>query len=172
MSQMAVPARWARPATRVRPATPARPARPAARGRSGTRVRSRLRATVVDAAPRSGSTGFRLLCALLVALAFAAVLLLNTVRAEGSYVSGSVEAELTSLHDQKVTLQEQLADKESAEGLAKAARSLKMVPSTSTATLRLSDGTITGVASMTDGGRPITVELPSTGTALPKDDDN
>ena len=44
-----------------------------------------------------------------------------------------------------------------------------MVPSTSTATLRLSDGSITGVASKVDGNQTITVDLPATGVAVDED---
>lgn len=138
-------------------------------GRAGLRGTSRVGARVVDAAP-SRRSGFYLLCALVVALTFTAVLLLNTVRAEGSYVLGGLEVEATALHDQKVTLAEELADKESSETLAKEAAKLKMVPSTSTATLRLSDGSLTGVASKVDGSRTLTVDLPSTGTAPAQDD--
>lgn len=126
---------------------------------------TRIGARVVDAAPTSRNGGFVLLCAFIVALTFTSVLLLNTVRAEGSYVLSRLDTESTMLHDQKVTLAEQLAAKESSENLAKAATKLKMVPSTSTATLRLSDGSITGVASKVDGSRTLTVDLPSTGTA-------
>ena len=131
---------------------------------------SRSRARAVDAAPATANNGFRLLCVFLVALTFTAVLLLNTVRAEGSYVLSNLEVEATALHDQKVTLADELAGKESSDSLAKAATKLKMVPSTSTATLRLSDGSITGVASKVDGSRTLTVDLPSTGTAPAKDD--
>lgn len=148
MSQMTVSAKLGRAALRA--------------PRTGTRV--------VDASPTTRHHGFLLLCALVVALTFTAVLLLNTVRAEGSYVLGGLEVESTKLHDEKVTLAEQLADKESSETLAKEATKLKMVPSTSTATLRLSDGSITGVASKVDGNRTLTVDLPSTGTAPAKDD--
>lgn len=137
-------------------------------GRAGVRA-PRIGARVVDAAPTARNNGFRLLCAFIVALTFTAVLLLNTVRAEGSYVLSRLEVQTTALHDEKVTLAAQLADKESSESLAKAAKKLKMVPSTSTATLRLSDGSITGVASKVDGKRTLTVDLPSTGTAPPKD---
>lgn len=131
---------------------------------------TRVGARAVDAAPTSGHGGFRLLCAFVIALTFTAVLVLNTVRAEGSYVLSSLEVEATALHDEKVTLADQLESKGSSESLAKAAKKLKMVPSTSTATLRLSDGSITGVASKVDGSRTLTVDLPSTGTAPAKDD--
>ncbi|MFK5633799.1 MULTISPECIES: hypothetical protein [unclassified Ornithinimicrobium] len=150
MSQMTVSARLGRPFGTVAPTA---------------LVRAQRRTRVVDAAPSSGHAVFRLFCAMVVALAFTAVLLLNTVRAENSYVMARLQAETTQLHDQKVTLESQLADLESAETLAAAARKLKMVPSPSTATLRLSDGSLTGVASMVDGGRTLTVELPSTGVA-------
>jgi hypothetical protein len=134
----------------------------------GTRARTGARS--VDAAPARTNLGFLLLCAFLVASSFTAVLVLNTARAEGSYVQARLSVEQTALHDQKVTLAERLADKQSPESLARAAQELDMVPSTSTATLRLSDGSITGVASKVEDGRTITVDLPSTGIPLPKDD--
>lgn len=157
MSQMTVAPRLGRPA----PArTLARPAvRPAGASARGGRTR------VVDASPAVAHAGFRLLCLVLVLAAFGSVLVLNTARAEGSYILSRLTSEATALHDQKVTLQAELANLESAETLAENARKLKMVPSTSTATLRLSDGSITGVASKVDGGRAITVDLPSTGVA-------
>lgn len=133
-------------------------------------ARARTGARSVDAAPARTNLGFLLLCAFIVASSFTAVLVLNTARAEGSYVLSRLEVQKTALHDQKVTLAEQLADKESPESLARAAEKLEMVPSTSTATLRLSDGAITGVASKVEDGRAITVDLPSTGIPLPKDD--
>ncbi|GGK68583.1 hypothetical protein [Ornithinimicrobium pekingense] len=128
------------------------------------------RTRVVDAAPAVAHAGFRVLCLLVVLGAFAAVLLLNTARAEGSYILSRLGSEATALHDEKVTLEAQLAHLQSAETLAESARKLDMVPSTSTATLRLSDGSITGVASKVDGGRTITVDLPSTGVATGEKD--
>lgn len=133
------------------------------------RAPGRARARTVDAAPRT-NIGFLLLCAFIVAVSFTAVLVLNTARAEGSYVQARLAAEQTALHDQRVTLAEELASRQSPENLAEAATKLDMVPSTSTATLRLSDGAITGVASKVEDGRTITVDLPSTGIPLPKDD--
>ncbi len=127
------------------------------------------RTRVVDAAPATSHTGFRLLCLLVVLAACAAVLMLNTMRAEGSYKLASLAAEQTKLHDTRVTLEAELSDLRSAETLAENARKLDMVPSTSTATLRLSDGSITGVASKVDGNQTITVDLPATGVAV--DDD-
>lgn len=140
----------------------------ALRATQGTRARTGAR--TVDAAPARSNLGFLLLCAFIVASAFTAVLVLNTARAEGSYVQARLVVEQTALHDQRVTLAEQLADQQSPANLAKAAAKLDMVPSTSTATLRLSDGSITGVASKVEDGRTITVDLPSTGIPLPKDD--
>ncbi|QFG68136.1 hypothetical protein [Ornithinimicrobium pratense] len=133
-------------------------------------ARARTGARSVDASPARTNIGFLLLCAFIVASSFTAVLVLNTARAEGSYVLSRLEVQRTALHDQKVTLAEELAEKESPENLAGAAEKLKMVPSTSTATVRLSDGSITGVASKVEDGHTITVDLPSTGIPLPKDD--
>ena len=163
MSQMTVAARLGRPTPSRALAHPARGlvGRPSARGASARGGRTR----VVDAAPAVAHAGFRVLCLLVVLGAFASVLLLNTARAEGSYILSRLGSEATALHDQKVTLEAELANLESAETLAENARRLKMVPSTSTATLRLSDGAITGVASKVDGGRAITVDLPATGVA-------
>lgn len=133
-------------------------------------ARARTGARSVDAAPSRTNIGFLLLCAFLVASSFTAVLVLNTARAEGSYVQARLTVEQTALYDEKVTLAEDLASRQAPENLAKAAGKLGMVPSTSTATLRLSDGSITGVASKVEDGRTITVDLPATGIPLPKDD--
>ena len=132
-------------------------------------VRGERRTRVQDAAPGAGHVGFVVLCLLLVIATFSAVLLLNTMRAEGSYAMSRLNAQSTELHDTKVTLQAQLGTLESSEHLAEQARKLRMVPATSTATLHLSDGSLTGVASMVDGNRTITVDLPTTGLAE-KDD--
>ena len=61
-----------------------------ARGRTGART--------VDAAPARTNIGFLLLCAFLVASSFTAVLVLNTARAEGSYVQARLEVQQTALH--------------------------------------------------------------------------
>lgn len=160
MSQMTVAARLGRPA-------PSRTLTRPGATRAATAHRGRTR--VVSAAPAVAHAGFRLLCLLVVLGTFAAVLLLNTARAEGSYILSRLGAEATVLHDQRVTLEAELANLQSAETLAEAARALDMVPSTSTATLRLSDGAITGVASTVEDGRTITVDLPSTGVASQDD---
>ncbi|MGO0576331.1 hypothetical protein [Ornithinimicrobium panacihumi] len=145
-------------------------------GRAGVRPapraaqRSDRRTRVQDAAPVAAHPAFLILCLLVVVAAFSAVLLLNTARAEGSYTISRLNAQVTELHDTKVTLETQLAQLESSENLAKEAKRLKMVPSTSTATLHLSGGELTGVASMVDGNRTITVDLPATGVPLPKDE--
>lgn len=145
---------------------------PAGLGQVGIRPASRLpvfaarRTRVQDAAPAAGHFGFMILCLALVMATFSAVLVLNTARAEGSYVMSRLQGQQTELHDTLVTLQSELDGLQSSEALAEKARKLKMVPSTSTATLRLSDGSLTGVASMVDGNRTITVDLPSTGVAV------
>jgi hypothetical protein len=133
------------------------------------RLRTERRTRVQSAAPAAGHTGFMVMCLLIVMATFTAVLVLNTSRAEGSYVLSRLTVEQTALHDTKVTLQAELASLESSESLAASARKLKMVPSTSTATLRLSDGSLTGVASKVDGGRTLTVDLPATGVASPEE---
>lgn len=134
----------------------------------GMAARADRRTRVQSAAPATGHWGFMLLCLALVLGTFVSVLVLNTSRAEGSYVLSRLAMERTELHDTRVTLQAELDHLESSETLAEKARKLKMVPSTSTATLRLSDGSLTGVASKVDGGRTLTVDLPATGIT-PKD---
>ncbi|MGC5583551.1 hypothetical protein [Ornithinimicrobium sp. W1665] len=175
MTQMTVGARLGRAAAPAFPGRlPGLDRVTAPRGRSGGATAAialpgvrTSRTRVVDAAPASGHTAYRLLCLFVIMAAVSVVLVLNTHRAEGSYVLGRLAAEQTALHDQKVTLQAELDRLESPETLAESARRLGMVPAPSTATLRLSDGSITGVASMSDGGRTITVDLPATGVADP-----
>lgn len=142
--------------------------RPADR-RVTTRTRADRSTRVQTAAPATRHAGFVALCILVVIATFSAILMLNTHRAEGSYTLSRLAATSTELHDTRVSLETELAELQSSENLAKAATKLKMVPATSTATIMLSDGSLSGVASMVDGNRTITVDLPSTGVAEKKD---
>lgn len=146
MSQMTV----ARP---LRARTAPRPnARPANR-------RAALR--VVDAAPVTRShAGFILLCVALVVAGLLGGLLLNTARAESSFTLADLRNEQTQLHDTRVTLEAELSQQRSPETLAASAEDLGLVPSPSTAVLRLSDNSVLGVAAQVDPADSSTVVTP------------
>lgn len=132
------------------------PARTAPRG-SATPLPSarpqRPRLSLVDAAPRPHRTVlFGLLCLGLVLAGLASALILNTQRAEASFVLTDLRSEAVILHDERVTLEAELAQYRAPQALADRARDLGMVASPSTAVLRLSDGAVLGVAAaMVDG---------------------
>lgn len=126
-------------------------------------TRPRLR--VVDAAPLPAThMGYSVLCAALVIAGLLLMLMLNTVRAEGSFVLGELQSTSSKLSAQEVSLQTELAQTRSPESLAAKAADLGMIPSPSTAVLRLSDGAVLGVAAGTTAGRPFTVDLPAPGS--------
>ncbi len=135
-----------------------------------TPTRPRLR--VVHAAPVQGShVGYGMLCAGLVICGLLMMLVLNTVRAEGSFVLSDLRAEQARLDARQVTLESELALLRSPDNLARRAEGLGMVPSPSTAVLRLSDGVVLGVAAGVEGDRPFTVDLPAPGTGEVAEDD-
>lgn len=134
-----------------------------ARPSPGTRQPQRPRLRIVDAAPkRQGNTGFALLCIALVLGGLMAALMLNMARGEGAFTLGALTAEQTRLHDERVTLEAELNTLSSPETIAAEAEKLGMVPSPSTAVLRLSDGAVLGVAAGVDGNQTFTVETSST----------
>ncbi|WP_228387099.1 hypothetical protein, partial [Ornithinicoccus halotolerans] len=122
--------------------------------------RERLR--LVDALPqRQSATGFAVLCIALLGGALIAALLLNTWRAEASFVASDLRAEATELHDTRVTLEEAVARTTSPANLAAEAEELGLQPSPSTAVLRLSDGAVLGVAATVTEEGPLTVDTSS-----------
>lgn len=111
----------------------------------------RARLQVVDARPPVHTgTAYGVLCLGLVLAGLLALLLLNTTRAESSYLLSDLRVEATALHDERVTLQAELDGLRSPESLARQADALGLVPSPSTAQLRLSDGQVLGVAAGVD----------------------
>ncbi len=119
------------------------------------------RLRVVHSAPLPAThMGYGLLCAVLVLGGLLLMLVLNTARAEGSFELGSLQSTSTELSARQVSLQSTLARSQSPESLAGKAADLGMVPSPSTAVLRLSDGAVLGVAAGVEAGRPFTVKLP------------
>ncbi|MGB3186704.1 MAG: hypothetical protein WBG36_10680 [Ornithinimicrobium sp.] len=142
MSQMTATARVAPRAARSRPAS-----RPSLR--------------VVHAAPAAVShLWFALVIGALVLGGLLAMLMLNMARAEGSFVLSDLRAEQEGLHAQQVTLETEVADLSSPATLAGKAERLGMVPSPSTATVRLSDSSVVGVAAVVVDGKTLTVDLP------------
>ncbi len=122
-------------------ATTGLPARTASRRSAPARLR------VVAAAPaRTQGVGFGVLCIVLLVTGLMAVLVLNTARAEGSFALQRLQATATELRETQVGLEADLAAARAPESLAQEATSLGMVPSESTAFIRLSDGSVTGVA--------------------------
>lgn len=151
MSQMTL----ARTAPKVAPRARTAPRRPALR--------------VVDATPQARShTGFVVLCIALVVLGLLSALLLNTARAESSFTLSDLRKEQTVLHDTRVTLEAELSHKRSPETLAVEAERLGLVPSPSTAVLRLSDNTVLGVAASVDPSDSFTVVTPFVTRAEPE----
>lgn len=113
---------------------------------SGSRP-TRPRLQIVDAAPGPQRTVlFGLLCLGLVLAGLASALILNTQRAEASFVLADLRAEAVVLHDERVTLEAELAEFRAPQALAERARGMGMIASPSTAVLRLSDGAVLGVA--------------------------
>lgn len=146
-----------RPSTRATSAAPAAPRRPST---PATPRRERLR--LVDALPqRRSGTGFAVLCVGLLVGALITALLLNTWRAEASFVASDLRAEATELHDTRVTLQAAVARTTSPANLAAEAERLGLQPSPSTAVLRLSDGGVLGVAATVTEEGPLTVDTTS-----------
>lgn len=147
MSQMTVARTAARPARSTAPRTAVRP------------ERARLR--LVNAAPQTQShVGFVALCIALVFAGLIGALLLNIQRAESSIVLGELQAQRTELHDTRVTVEAELSEKRSPETLAIEAERLGLVPSPSTAVLRLSDKQVLGVAAQVDSTDSFTVVTP------------
>lgn len=116
----------------------------------------------MHAAPTVRSnTGFVVLCLGLVVAGLMSVLMLNLARAESSYILSDLRQEATALHDERVTLEAELSAKQAPEALALEAQRLGMVPSPSTAVLRLSDATVLGVAAGVDPDARLSVVMNS-----------
>ncbi|MGB5951466.1 MAG: hypothetical protein WBG57_03000 [Ornithinimicrobium sp.] len=116
---------------------------------------------VVHAAPAAAShLLFAFIIGALVVSGLMAMLMLNMARAEGSFVLSDLRAEHEALHAEQVTLETELADLSSPSTLAAKAEHLGLVPSPSTATVRLSDSSVFGVAALTEDGKTLTVDLP------------
>lgn len=115
-----------------------RAARPDVVRPTGLRLVPRVRI-----APSQGA--FVLLVSVLLGIGLLGLLALNTVLAQGSFVSHDLSSQLDDLRDREQALQQQVAALESPEQLAKRARALGMVPGVNPVFLRTSDAKILGV---------------------------
>jgi hypothetical protein len=105
----------------------------------------RLRVVSAAAAePRGGL--FATMCVLVLAGGLMAVLALNTALAQGSFELHDLQARSGELADAQEALSQAVDAERAPAEVARRARALGMVPADSPAFLRLSDGTILGVA--------------------------
>lgn len=93
------------------------------------------------------------------------MLMLNIARAEGSFTLSDLRADHAALEAEQVALASEVADLSSPSTLSRKAGKLGMVDSPSTATLRLSDNQVFGVAALVEGGKTFTVDLPGATSA-------
>lgn len=137
------------------------PARTRGRATGGADSRPPLRVvrgqrSRADAGHRRTIT-FLALCMALIVGGLAGGLLLNTQRAQSSFALTSLEQRATELRDERVTLEAEVTDLASPGRLAEEAQDLGMVRSPSSAMVRLSDGSVIGVAAVVEGDRTFTV---------------
>lgn len=111
---------------------------------------------VVAGAPASRA-GLVALCLALLTAGLVAVLLLNTSMAQGSYLLGSLQAKSSELADTESALRHAVDAQGAPAELAKRAMQLGMVPASSAAFLRVSDGQVLGVAQPATADRGFTV---------------
>ena len=117
------------------------------RGRGTPRRGQLAPLRVVPAAiRRTGSGVFAVICITLMAAGLVALLMMNTALASGIYQLKDLQAQSGTLTDQQEQLTQAVDDLRSPRNLAAKAQQLGMVPAKSMAFVRLSDGSIIGVA--------------------------
>lgn len=134
----------ARPLNRSAPRTAPRTARPRP-----------LR--VVREQPQQGQPGFAAACLALLVAGLLGVLMLNTAMAKGSFVLGDLQDTSNELAAAEEELSHAIDAQSAPAVLAQRALDMDMVPSTSAAFLRLSDGKVLGVAVPADAKKEFTV---------------
>ena len=97
------------------------------------------------------------MCVLLLLGGFVGVLVLNTTMAQGSYVMKDLQRRSDALADTQDDLRHSLDAVSGPGPLAQRARELGMVPAQSPAFLRLSDGSVLGVATRARHDRTFSV---------------
>jgi hypothetical protein len=95
---------------------------------------------------RSGNGVFAVACMVLLAAGLVSLLMMNTALASGIYQLKDLQVRSGSLTDQQEQLTQVVDDLRSPRNLADKAQQLGMVPAKSMAFVRLSDGSIIGVA--------------------------
>jgi hypothetical protein len=127
--------------------TTAAPARVASRRRGMPRAAPLAPLRVVPAAiRRTGNGVFAVFCMTVLAAGLVALLMMNTALASGIYQLKTLQGESGTLTDQQEQLTQVVDDLRSPRNLADRAQQLGMVPAKSMAFVRISDGSIIGVA--------------------------
>ncbi len=144
-------------------------ARPAPRTGARRQPAAGRRLRVVAPPPAAGSGLFLGLCVLLLFGGFVGVLVLNTSMAKGSFTLKDLQRQSDALADTQDDLQHALDEVSGPGPLAERARGLGMVPARSPAFLRLSDGTVLGVATKArrDEAFSVVTESQSTSRGVP-----
>lgn len=128
----------------------------------------RLRVVTGEEVRRS-STGFSILCAMLLGAGLLALLLLNTARAEQSFALGALQQSSTTLTDNEEQLRSDISSVSAPQQVALKAQEMGMVPAGQVAYVRASDRKVLGVASPAAAGTPFTVgtlpDTPASGVA-------
>jgi hypothetical protein len=88
-------------------------------------------------------------------LGLGALLLLNTLLAQGSFALHSLEAQVSELADREQALRQKVAELAAPGRLERRARALGMVPSANPAFLRARDGKVLGVPMPATGPAPV-----------------
>ncbi len=112
---------------------------------------------VVREQPQQGQPAFVAACLALLIAGLIGVLMLNTAMAKGSFVLGDLQDTSNQLADAEEELSHAIDASSTPAELAKRALDMGMVPSTTAAFLRLSDGKVLGVAEVPDAKKEFTV---------------
>lgn len=112
---------------------------------------------VVREQPQHGQPGFVALCLALLVAGLLGVLMLNTAMAKGSFVLGDLQDTSNELAAAQEELTHAVTAQSAPAELAKRALGMGMVPSTTAAFLRLSDGKVLGVAEAPDPKKEFSV---------------
>lgn len=136
--------------------TAARPLNRAALRPSSRAARPRpLR--VVRTQPQHGQPAFVAACLALLVAGLLGVLMINTAMAKGSFVLGDLQDTSNQLADAEEELSHALEAQRAPAELARQALDMGMVPSSTAAFLRLSDGRVLGVAEAAEANKEFTV---------------
>ena len=135
--------------------------------RSGATKAPRPLRLIAPAPP--GHAGLVATCLVLLTAGFVAVLLLNTSMATGAFTVSRLQDRADELSDTRTALQHAVDAQSAPAELAKRALDLGMVPSTSAAFLRISDGQVLGVAepAAADTGFTVVAQAGSARAAAP-----